>query len=511
MGRGTSRSDRRGFVLGAATAAATMPLLGREAEAAPSEIGQWSPVYPWPCVAIHMIQLDTRILTFADDDAVFPARNADFSKAFIVNIPIGGLPQNPPVYLPNNVTNLFCAGHSHLAGTEPRVLILGGHEGEQYFGSADVTLFEYGNGYKWNTQTNRPMNAGRWYGTSTAMGNGEVVIMSGSIRNSQANVNPLPQVWQTNAGGGWRSLTGAIRKIPYYPTQVLAPNGLLYLTGRDPQTLFLDTAGTGRWITGPMRTAGNRYYGSSTVYGDGKILMAGGGGGASATGGGSVESPTNSCEVIDLNQTNPQWRRVGSMRWARRHMNATILPNGNVLVTGGSPLPNNNAREAVLAAEMWNPETEQWTVMASMQLPRMYHSTALLLPDGRVLTAGGGRPAAQAAGNYSNCEIYSPPYLFQGARPRINSAPTRVGYGQPFTVACTDAGQIGKVTLIRQAAVTHCINMDQRFQSLKFQLRSGKLRVTMHSSPNIVPPGPYMLFVVNRVGVPSVAEFIRVG
>jgi hypothetical protein len=511
MGRGTSGSDRRGFVLGAATAAATMPLLGREAEAAPSEIGQWSPVYPWPCVAIHMIQLDTRILTFADDDAVFPARNADFSKAFIVNIPIGGAPQGPPVYLPNKVTNLFCAGHSHLPGPVPKVLLMGGHEGKQYLGSADVTLFEYGAGYAWKTLRNNAMNAGRWYGTSTVMGNGEVVILSGSIKDSQRNVNPLPQVWQTNQGGGWRDLTNAVRKIPYYPTQVVAPNGLLYVTGRAQQTLYLDTAGRGSWRNGPVRTYGDRYYGSSTVYGTGKILMAGGGGGGNAAGGGSSIPPTATCEVIDLMQPNPKWRRVGSMRWARRHMNATVLPDGKTLVTGGSSAPNNDARQAVYAAEMWDPATEKWTTMASMRVPRMYHSTALLLPDGRVLSAGGGRPPARAASSYSNCEIYSPPYLFRGPRPEIRSAPATLTYSQRFTITCSQADQIRDVTLVRLGSVTHCINMDQRFQRVAFTLQSGVLQCTMNPTRAVVPPGPYMLHVLNAAGVPSVAKFVRIG
>jgi hypothetical protein len=226
MSRGTFAGGRREFVLGASAAAATLPLFGREAEASPAVIGQWSAVYPWPCVAIHMIQLDTRILTFADDDAVFPARKANFSKAFVVNIPIGGLPQDPPVYIPNNLTNLFCAGHSHMPGPRSRVMLLGGHEGKQYYGSADLNVFDYTSGYEWKTQTTTPMNAGRWYATSTVMGNGEIAVISGSIKDSQRNVNPLPQVWQTGMGS-WRNLTNAVRKILYYPTQVVAPNGLL--------------------------------------------------------------------------------------------------------------------------------------------------------------------------------------------------------------------------------------------------------------------------------------------
>jgi hypothetical protein len=111
-------------------------------------------------------------------------------------------------------------------------MILGGHEGQQYLGSTDVTIFEYGAKYAWKTLRNAPMNSGRWYGTSTVLANGEIVIISGSISKNQDNVNQLPQVWQTNNGGGWRNLSNAVRKILYYPTQFVGPNGLLYVTGR---------------------------------------------------------------------------------------------------------------------------------------------------------------------------------------------------------------------------------------------------------------------------------------
>ena len=137
-------TNRRNFVAGATAAAATAPFLGREAEAAPSDIGQWSSVLWWPCVAIHMIQLGDNILTIQDDDAVFPARGANFSKAFVVHIGEGDEPRPPAIYIPNKTTNLFCAGHSIMPGNTPQVMILGGHEGQQYLGSTDVTIFEYG-------------------------------------------------------------------------------------------------------------------------------------------------------------------------------------------------------------------------------------------------------------------------------------------------------------------------------------------------------------------------------
>jgi hypothetical protein len=297
--------SRRDFISGAAAAAVSLPFLNRGAQAGPAEVGEWSPVYEWPCVAIHSVMLPNgRVLTWADDDAVFPARNADFSKAFVVEIATSGAPATTVAAVPNRVTNLFCAGHSHLP--DGRVLVLGGHEGAQYLGSADVTIFESSPQYAWRTQTNARMNAGRWYATSTVMGNGEIVVISGSIANNQRNVNPLPQVWKSNNGGGWRNLTNALRKLLYYPVQFVAPDGRLYVCGRNQQTLFLNTAGTGQWTDGPVRINGDRFYGSAAMYGDGKILMAGGGGGGKAAGGGEgAVPPMAACEVIDLTAPTP--------------------------------------------------------------------------------------------------------------------------------------------------------------------------------------------------------------
>ena len=131
----------------------------------------------------------------------------------------GDEPRPPAIYIPNKNTNLFCAGHSIMPGNDASGHDAGRPRGPQYLGSTDVTIFEYGAKYAWKTLRNAPMNAGRWYGTSTVLANGEIVIISGSISKNQDNVNQLPQVWQTNNGGGWRNLSNAVRKILYYPTQ----------------------------------------------------------------------------------------------------------------------------------------------------------------------------------------------------------------------------------------------------------------------------------------------------
>jgi hypothetical protein len=145
--------------------------------------------------------------------------------------------------------------------------------------------------------------------------------------------------------------------------------------------------------------------------------------------------------------------------------------------------------------------------MASMQVPRLYHSTALLLPDGRVLSAGGGRPAATATTDNKNAEVFSPPYLFKGVRPTLSSAPATVGYGEPLFIGTPDA--IASVTLVRLSSVTHAFNMNQRFNRLSFTPAAGGVVATAPANANVAPPGHYMLFILSGNGVPSVAKIIQ--
>ena len=303
-------------------------------------------------------------------------------------------------------------------------------------------------------------------------------------------VNTLPQVFQV-ATGTWRNLPRARQDL--YPQMLLAPNGRVFNAGPTRTTRYLDTSGTGAWTFVATRVGGFRGYGSAVMYAPGKVLVMGGG-----------DPPTNTAEVIDLNEPSPSWRAVGSMEFARRQINATLLPDGNVLVTGGTSSSGfNNPAGAVHAAELWNPTTEQWTTLASSSgIPRVYHSAALLLPDGRVLSTGGnGVPQRDP-------EIYSPPYLFKGARPTITSAPTSVAYGQSFVVQ-TDAATISKITMLRLSSVTHAFNMSQYINELSFSQTAGDLNVTAPPNGNVAPPGYYLLFILNGSGVPSVAEFVQ--
>jgi hypothetical protein len=197
------------------------------------------------------------------------------------------------------------------------------------------------------------------------------------------------------------------------------------------------------------------------------------------------------------------------MAYPRRHLNATVLPTGEVLVTGGSSGTEfNDVANAVRAAELWNPTTGTWTTLASNAVNRVYHSTSILLPDGRVLHAGSG---ARLKPYERNAEFFSPPYLFKGPRPTITAAPSNLGYGTSFSVSTPEAEEITKVSLIRIGSATHAFDMNQRFQRLSFTREAGALTIAAPANRNRTPPGHYMLFLLDGNGVPSVAKIVRVG
>jgi hypothetical protein len=239
------------------------------------------------------------------------------------------------------------------------------------------------------------------------------------------------------------------------------------------------------------------------MYLPGKILKTG-----TAADSGTAGNAAASAFVIDMNQTTPSWRQVASMMNPRAFQNTTILPDGTVLVTGGgTALDGYDISKAIFAAELWSPTTETWRTLASASIPRLYHSTALLLPDGRVLTAGGGNDGPGI--NQTQGQIFSPPYLFKGARPTVTGAPATLQYGSPFIVQTPDSATIVSVSLIRPGAVTHAFDQDQRFLPLAFSPSSGALTVQAPANSNLAPPGYYMLFLVNTAGVPSVATFVH--
>ncbi|MCU1296839.1 MAG: Kelch domain protein [Acidobacteriaceae bacterium] len=447
-----------------------------------SVTGQFSAQQSWPYkgVHLHFLPKTGQVL---------------FSASFS----LGDIPQfwNPATAAITPATpasfNIFCGGHSFLPnGT---ILWAGGLGGcGSGCGVRNAAIFDpVANA--WTELSN--MNAGRWYPTNVTLANGDVLVISGQIDSTTGN-DPLPEIWQ-QATGAWRDLTTAEVVLPVYPRMMLAPNGRVFLAGPYAQTKYLNTAGTGSWAFVAQTNFGSsRDYGPAVMYDVGKVLIAGG-----------HNPPTKTAEVIDLNQSSPHWQYTGSMNYPRRQHNATILADGKVLVTGGSSGTGfDNSSLPVLPAEIWDPAMGRWTVVASLTVYRGYHSTAVLLPDARVLSAGGEVSATTA-------EVYSPPYLFQGTRPTIAAAPSTVTYGQKFFIATPDAPAITQVSWIGLSSVTHSFNMQQRFMRLTFTpgtsaTGAAGLNVTAPANANIAPPGYYMVFILNN-GRPSVAAIVHIG
>jgi hypothetical protein len=210
----------------------------------------------------------------------------------------------------------------------------------------------------------------------------------------------------------------------------------------------------------------------------------------------------------------------------RRHLNATILPDGKVLVTGGTKgggFDDVSLANAALAAEVWDPKagaTGQWTTLAeAAPIPRAYHSVSMLLPDGTVLHGASGDAMINENGNKfpapdeKSHQIFSPPYMFKFSgsnRPSIASAPATVGYNSTFTLGTPNAAQITEVRWIRLGAVTHSFDASQRANTLHFVPSATGVEVTAPENGNLAPPGPYLLFILNRNGVPSIGKVINI-
>jgi hypothetical protein len=450
----------------------------------PSVVGSWGPVVPWPEVSIHAALTSTgKVLTWM----------GDFSQGgqqYLLDPTTGSFAQ-----VPDAAVDLFCAGQAVLA--DGRIAVIGGTATSGGLGIRAVTAFDPAS-ETW--QPLAPMNYPRWYPTGTTLGDGRVLVTSGS-NTSASDLVQVPELYNppTNT---WTSLTGASKLIPYYPFIYQLPDGRVLQVGASEEptlTQALDMS-TLQWTTIDSRALDGA---SVTSYAPGRFLKAG-----TASDGGFSGQSAKTAYTLDMNQPNPTWQPTASMAFARSFVNLTTLPDGNVLATGGgTDKSGQNEANAVKPAELWHPSTGTWTTVAALTAPRLYHSEALLLPDGRVFVSGGGGDTGVT--NEENYQIYSPPYLFKGARPTITSAPSTVQYNSSTFIQTPDAAGISSVMLVRTGSITHGFDQNTRTIPLSFTPTAGGLNVTMPANGNAAPPGYYMLFIVNGSGVPSVASMMR--
>jgi hypothetical protein len=488
-------------------ASATSSTIALSALPSAATTGEWGPIVSWNIVPLHMTLLPTgKLLAWGREEiggAMGHPRLWD---------PASGNPASAPMVMAD--TMIFCAGHALMA--DGRLMVSGGHKDDDR--GLDVTnIFDPGT-ESWTPGLPK-MAHGRWYPTVTTLPDGRVVTVAG--QDSASNVVKIPEVWENNA---WVELPGAGDiELPYYPRNFIDPiDGRVFMAGERRTSRWLDVDGSaaggrGSWTTGPTHLYGfNRDYGSAVMYESGRILFVGGGGYLGwDTPDPKTGTPTETAEKIDLNQGSPSWASAGSMSSPRRHHTATVLPDGQVLVTGGTSGGGfNDEPSAVRVAEIWDPATNDWTVLASNAVNRVYHSVSILMPDGAVLHGASGD--ANVPGTSTpyparrSHEIFRPPYLFKGARPAITDAPSTVGTGTSFDVTTPAAGQITHVRLVRLGSVTHAFDANTMALSLEFAAGDGTITVTAPANLNVAPPGHYLLFVLNRNGVPSSGRIIRV-
>lgn len=493
-----SNRTARLFAVGLILLATTLAACSRATAQANVE-GQWGSVVSWPIEAIHASLLPTGKMlvwqSWRDSPALWDPATGQFSDA-----------ATPAV-------NIFCSGHTWLP--DGRLLVVGGHIANAV-GEAVADIYDpWTNSWAGNVPN---MNAGRWYPSATTLGDGNVLVLSGDLDGTYGDTNPLPQIYDVDTNS-WIDLNGAIRAqdnlLPEYPRVFQAPDGrVVSLTDNQDDTEWLDVTGSGSWEWIDKTLDGNlANYGPAVMYDAGKIAYMGGG-----------WATTDNISMLDLNDSSPEWRYgAEKMRERRRQNDATILADGTVLITGGTSCrgwnegvcPDQNGEVAdgeagaVHYVEIWDPETEQITQAATpSDIYRGYHSTATLLPDGRVLVTGGDHDDDGYTSN-KNAEIFEPAYLHQGYRPTIDAAPDTVSYGETFFVETADAATIERAMMIIPGNTTHAQNWSQRANRLEVTQVAGGVEITLTTNSNEAPPGNYMLFLVDDNGVPTEAAWVQ--
>lgn len=473
------------------------------AQAAPDTYyrGAFGPVVPWPLIAIHAVLLpDGRVMSYGSDGK--GNQTAEFT--YDVWDPSKGTGTTSHLTLPNTTgADTFCSGQI-LLPSSGAVILTGGDKtinGVRNFSINDVNFFDWRSNSLYSAQ--QPMSFLRWYPTVLTLASGSTLVLGGRI--DPQTPAATPEVY--TEGIGWRTLSAVTSDDAYgqrnwsYPKAWQAPNGKVFITTIWGGTYYLDVqanGGAGTLQRTPVDLPAGDDYLPAVMYAPGKILAF---------------RKLNRARLIDLNGATPKVTTVGGVGQDRFHGSATVMADGKVLVSGGS-MVSNVALGVAYSARIWDPANNGYTTTPAGAKMRLYHSVSLLLPDGRVLLAGGGAPGPV---NNLNAEVYSPPYLYNrntsgtlATRPVITAAPATATWGSRIDLS-TDVTGISRVTLVKTGSATHTVDFDQRFMQLAHTTSGRTVSVSMPANANVAPPGYYMLFAFNSAGVPSVARIIRLG
>jgi len=475
--------------------------------------GVFGEAFSWPLIPLHTILLpDGRVLSYGSK----PSGVQSGLLHYALWDPALGTGAESKLLLSNTTgTDIFCAGQALLPGSG-NVLLVGGDRivnGKRNYANSDVNLFTPTDNKL--TKQAQSMAYQRWYATLVTTASGEQAVIGGRIDRlyeGDAQYPPTDDTYAStpevySATNGWRTLTTATNEWAYgskvqawnYPKAWWSPQGKVVVFTVKGEFFALDVAGTGSVAKVPGVLPLGAYNLPAAMYQPGKVL--------------SVRAAAKAV-VVDINNPTPVVTPTASLSADRRFGNATILADGKVWANGGSST-GNDLVGARYDSETWNPATGTWTLGATATKARLYHSVSMLMPDGSVLTGGGGAPGPVTQ---LNAEIYFPPYLYKtdgsgqpAVRPVIATAPSAAAWGQAVAVSMSDTNPVTRLTLVRFGAVTHDFSNEQRFQDLSFTQNGANLTVTMPTSANYAPPGFYMLFALDAQGVPSQAKVVRLG
>ncbi|MFD7630399.1 discoidin domain-containing protein [Streptomyces sp. NPDC059851] len=475
--------------------------------ASPAVHGSWDRITGFPLVPVATAVLPGDKLLAWSAYAVdrFGGSNG-YTQTAILDLKTGKVTQRR---IDNTGHDMFCPGIAMLA--DGRVLVTGGSNAEKasiYDPATDA----------WSATTS--MNIARGYQAMTLLSTGEAFVLGGSW--SGAGGDKAGEAWSPDTRT-WRKLPG----VPAAPAQTADPAGpyrsdnhmWLYATSGG-KVLQLGPSKQMNWIStsgnGSIAPAGNRadspdaMTGNAVSYDIGKLLTLGGSPAYEKT------PATRLAYTVSISGEQVQSARTGDLEHARGFSNSVVLPDGKVAVFGGQayPVPFSDAT-SVLTPELWDPATGAFTPLATMAIPRNYHSVANLLPDGRIFSGGGGL-CGDCATNHADGAVFTPPYLLNAdgspkPRPVISGGvPPRAAPGASLTVSTQ--GQVASFVLMRAAAATHSTDNDQRRVPLvSTAAGSGSYTVSIPSDTGVVLPGTYMLFALDAQGVPSLAKFVTVG
>jgi galactose oxidase len=442
-------------------------------------VGVWEPPRVWPTVAIHAALLPTgEVLHYGK------APPGLGSEAMLWD-PVADVFMNVDAD-----ADLFCSGLSFLP--DGKLYITGGNDGSACVlqGIPDTHRFDPLS-LSWTKL--QDMAVARWYPSNLTLGTGDVLILSGFDELCQ--LTPLMERY--TPGGALKLVSGGSLLLQSYPWMHLLSSGRVAHVGPEAQTRSFDPDLPGWQTVTTTGFGGKRDHGTSVRVPrrTDQIMIIGGR---------LQGSPTDSCERIDFQQASPAWQATGSLAHARFHAaNAVLLPDGKVMLVGGGA--GGKYGSPVLIPELYDPDTEGWSPLPPHVYGRMYHSTALLLPDGRVLLAG----QDDGPGEFT-AEIYHPAYLLRGSRPVIDAAPKMIHYGRSFWVRSEQAQDIASVVLMRLSTVTHSWDTGQLHVDLTFSATApDRLRIQAPPTSVTTPPGYYMLFLLTDDGVPSVARMLQ--